>query len=184
LRGSAGPPVRGSGGNPRDLESIGRAGPGSPHIQTTGFASCSPSRRWKRYYPPGIQKPSPAPGRRRSTHDAESTNRVQINSQTLHETPAGAQPQCPGGCPAPVSGRSSHRPSHPVKTAFEQIVPTRRERWLGAARVKASVTFHFGRLRRVRLCGFRRSETQQFRVRYVDAHSGVSVPATELSLRH
>src|SRR6476620_10774976 len=41
-----------------------------------------------------------------------------------------------------------------------------------------------GRRPHPRLFGFRRSETHQFRVRYVDAHSGVSVPATELSLRH
>jgi hypothetical protein len=40
-----------------------------------------------------------------------------------------------------------------AQTAFALIVPTRRERWLGAARVKISVSFHFGRLRRGRHSG-------------------------------
>src|SRR6476659_7642829 len=86
------------------------------------------------------------------------------------------------GCP-PILRRSAVNLDS-VESVSVLIVPTRRERWLGAARVKASVTFHFGRLRRGRLFGFRRSETHQFRVRSVDAHSGVSASATELSFRH
>ena len=86
------------------------------------------------------------------------------------------------GCP-PIPRRSAVNLDS-VESVSVLMVPVRRERWLGAARVKISVTYHFGRLGRGRLFAFRRSETHQFRVRYVDAHSGVSVLATELSLRH
>jgi hypothetical protein len=46
------PPVSGSDGNRRESR-IHRRGRAPHQIQTTGFASCPPSQRWKRYWRSG-----------------------------------------------------------------------------------------------------------------------------------